>query len=152
MFSDPDNYERKENQVRTILTAICILFTISIANASQYNYMEAEDLKMRIGSNEDMVIIDIQVQDEFNKHHIPGSLGTYAYPVKSAEDRARLSPVIALEQDESRPLVIVCPRGAGGAKRTYDYLVDQGIASDRLWILKKGMAGWDYDELISAVN
>ena len=138
--------------MKTLLTAIFVLFAISTAGASEYTYMEAEDLKKRIGSNEDMLIIDIQVQEEFNKHHIPGSLTTQAYPVKSAEDRARLTPIVALEQDDSRPLVIVCPRGAGGAKRTYDYLVDQGIASDRLWILKKGMAGWDYDELISAMN
>ena len=38
--------------------------------------------------------------------------------------------------------MIVCPRGAGGAKRTYDHLLQQGIAAERLLILEKGQEGW----------
>jgi hypothetical protein len=39
-------------------------------------------------------------------------------------------------------VVIVCPRGAGGARRTYNYLRDKGIAAERLLILEKGQEGW----------
>jgi len=38
------------------------------------------------------------------------------------------------------------PRGAGGAKRSYDYLKEKGIAEEGLLILEKGMAGWSYPE------
>lgn len=138
--------------MRTILSAIFIFLAISTAGASQYNYMAAEDLKKRISSNDDILIIDIQVKEEFDQHHIPGSLATHAFPVKSDDERARLTPIVKLQQNDSRPLVIVCPRGAGGAKRTYDYFVDQGIPAHRLWILNKGMSGWDYVDLTTAVN
>ena len=138
--------------MKTILSTIFIFLFLSTAGASQYNYMAAEDLKTRIGSNDDILIVDIQVKDEFDQHHIPGSLATHAFPVKSDDDRARLTPIVELQQTDSRPLVIVCPRGAGGAKRTYDYFVDQGIPSDRLWILQKGMSGWNYEELTTVVN
>ena len=43
---------------------------------------------------------------------------------------------------DKAPVVIICPRGAGGATRTYDYLLSQGIAAERLLILEKGQEGW----------
>ena len=42
---------------------------------------------------------------------------------------------------------IVCPRGAGGAKRAYDYMEEKGIPKARLSILEKGQGGWPYKEL-----
>jgi rhodanese-related sulfurtransferase len=106
-------------------TLVLILFSAT-AIAAQYNLMTPEDLKNRLGANEDLLVVDIQVEEEFNQHHIPGSIATYAYPVKDDEHRARLEPAISLQKEDLKPLVIVCPRGAGGAKRTFDYLVAQG--------------------------
>ena len=39
-------------------------------------------------------------------------------------------------------VVIVCPRGGGGAKRTSDYYNAHGIKKKRLLILEKGMDKW----------
>jgi hypothetical protein len=44
-------------------------------------------------------------------------------------------------------VVIVCPRGAGGAKRAYDYMRKNNVPSEKLSILEKGIAGWPYKEL-----
>jgi thiosulfate/3-mercaptopyruvate sulfurtransferase len=141
---------KKEPQMRFAFTTLFLILFSTTAIAAQYNFMPPEDLKQRLGANEDLVIVDIQIEEEFNQHHIPGSIATYAYPVKNEEDRARLEPVVSLQKEDSKSLVIVCPRGAGGAKRTFDYLVAQGVDESRLWILEKGMSGWKYGELTAA--
>ncbi|NIP26153.1 MAG: rhodanese-like domain-containing protein, partial [Phycisphaerae bacterium] len=41
-------------------------------------------------------------------------------------------------------VVIVCPRGGGGAKRTYDYFKAKGVAEARLTILAGGQKDWPY--------
>jgi len=45
-------------------------------------------------------------------------------------------------------IVVVCPKGGGGAKNTIQYLVDQGIEDSRLFILEKGQAEWPYAGLL----
>ncbi len=44
-------------------------------------------------------------------------------------------------------IVIVCPRGGGGAKNTFDFYRDNGIDASRLLILKKGMDKWPFDTI-----
>jgi len=146
------NHSKKVPQMKTIVSVFLIILFSTTAMAADYKYIPPEDLRQRIDSKEDMVIIDIQVEEDFRQHHIPGSLATHAYPVKTNEDRARLDPIVKLQQNDSRPLVIVCPRGAGGAKRTHDYLIANGIDRDRLWILEKGMSGWEYEGLTTALK
>lgn len=133
--------------MKSAIAALTFILFSATAMAAQYNFMAAEDLQSRIRANDDLLIVDIQVEEEFNQHHIPGSLATYAYPVKDDTHKARLDPVVSMQQSDPRPVVIVCPRGAGGAKRTYDYLVARGVSEERLWILEKGMAGWEFSEL-----
>jgi hypothetical protein len=41
-------------------------------------------------------------------------------------------------------VVIVCPKGGGGAKKTYDFYKSKGVDEKRLLILEKGMGGWPY--------
>ncbi len=138
--------------MRTIFTLFALVLLAPAAIAAQYNYISPDDLKERINANDDLLIIDIQVEEEFKQHHIPGSLATHAYPVKSSNERERLNPILELQRNDSRPVVIVCPRGAGGAKRTYDYLATNGISEDRLLILEKGMSGWKFENLTTALN
>ena len=116
--------------------------------AEPYKYMAPKVLKGKIESGEPLTIVDIQVKEDFEKHHIKGVVPTYAYPVKSPEEQARLDAVYDQVSTGSDPVVIVCPRGGGGAKRTYDYLAGKGISTDRLRILEKGQAGWPYEELL----
>jgi rhodanese-related sulfurtransferase len=117
------------------------------AEKGSYNYLTAEALKARIESKEALTLLDIQVEQEFGEHHIPGAEPTYAYPVKSDEERGRLDGLLPQLQANSDPIVIVCPRGEGGAKRSYDHLLGKGIAPERLLILEKGQEGWPYPEL-----
>jgi len=138
--------------MKILIAALLSMLVATAAAAAQYNYMAPEELKQRINSNDNILIVDIQVEEEFSQHHIPGSLATYAYPVKSSEQRTRLDPIVNLQQNDSTPVVIVCPRGAGGAKRTYDYLTANGILEDRLWILEKGMSGWKFEDMTTTLN
>jgi thiosulfate/3-mercaptopyruvate sulfurtransferase len=131
-----------------------LLFTILLVPSiafgflgNKYNYISASDLETRLASNQPTSVVDIQVEEEFRQHHINGAIPTYAYPVKSDSDRAKLDAAIEQVKDHTDPVVIVCPRGGGGAKRTYDYLLEQSISEERLLILEKGQAGWPYTVL-----
>jgi len=129
-----------------VVLAILFAATCSFA-ASDYNYISPETVQSNIENNVQMLIVDIQVEDEFIQHHIKGSMPTYAYPAKSESDTEKLDIAFQKQKETDEPLVIVCPRGAGGAKRSYDYLRQKGVAEDKLLILEKGMGGWPYPEL-----
>ena len=124
----------------SLLLAILIIPGTSSADDSRYNY--ASDLETRLNAKLPSHIVDIQVEEEFAEHHIKGATATYAYPVKSDADRTKLDATVEQIKGNNDPVVIVCPRGAGGAKRTYDYLLQQGISAERLLILEKGQEGW----------
>lgn len=131
--------------IAPILLAFAMLVT---AGELLYSYITSADLKARIQSGESTAILDIQTLDEFSRHHIRGAVPTYAYPVKSEEERSRIEAVYTDLASASGSVVIVCPRGGGGARRTYDYLVSRGIVEERLFILEKGQEGWPYPELL----
>lgn len=125
-----------------LLLSILLVPGFSLADEGKYNYISAADLEARLTEKLPTNIVDIQVEEEFAQHHIKGATPTYAYPVKSDADRSKLAAIVEELRANADPVVIVCPRGAGGAKRTYDYLLQQGIAADRLLILVKGQEGW----------
>ena len=140
---------------RSVSIAAAVVFSLLLlaaaplmAKDATYNYISPEELKTRIHSGASQCILDIQVPEEFNEHHIKGAVPTYAYPAKTGEEKARIDKEAArLAQDED-PIIIVCPRGAGGAKRTYDYLLEKGFDADRLYILEHGQGGWPYEDLL----
>lgn len=126
---------------------LAVLFCGTLAVAASYNYVKPDTFKQWMESGKKTIIVDIQVPAEFEKRHFKGSVETNAYPVKSDEEKKRLDKVV--EQINSSPVdvVIVCPRGGGGAKNTYDYLKSKGVDEKRLFILEKGMEGWPYPEI-----
>ena len=117
-----------------------------LATAADYRYVQPDLFRSWLESGRKVVIVDIQSPEEFGKRHIKGSLETNAYPVKSAEEQARLDMALAEITATTADVVIVCPRGGGGAKNTFDYLLKRGVGLERLYILEKGMAGWPYPE------
>ena len=127
-----------------LLIGALSLGTVAVAadGQPQYHYITAQALQERLTAGQPTNLVDIQVEEEFAKQHIKGAVPTYAYPVKSADDTAKLDAVVGKLKANNDPVVIVCPRGAGGATRTYDYLLTQGIAAERLLILEKGQEGW----------
>jgi rhodanese-related sulfurtransferase len=129
----------------SLLLLVALIFALPVGAADPtpvYNYISAADLEARLNAGLPTHIVDIQVEGEFVRHHIIGAIATHAYPVKSDADRAKIDAVIGQLQSDSDPIVVVCPRGAGGATRTYDYLLERGIAPDRMLILEKGQEGW----------
>lgn len=113
----------------------------------KYNYMTAEEVKNNIESNAPMIMVDIQVEDEYAKHHIPGAIPTYAYPVSTKEEAAKLDVVMEQLTANEDPIVVICPGGKNGAKRSITYFANNGIPQERMFILEKGQSGWPYPEL-----
>lgn len=128
-----------------------LLFSCAVsANAGGYNYVEQDQFKQWLNTGKEMSIVDIQVTAEFRKQHFKGSLETNAYPVKTTDDKQRLDNILPKLSSTQNDVVVVCPRGGGGAKNTYDYLKEKGVSEKRIFILKEGMQGWPYKELTVA--
>jgi rhodanese-related sulfurtransferase len=115
------------------------------ASVGGYNYIPAQELEKRIKQGPPIILIDICPVDRFAQGHIPGSIETNAYPVKTDEEKARLDKVMSKIAASSDDVVVVCPSGAGGAKNTVDYYKSKGVPEKRLLILEKGMGGWPYE-------
>jgi rhodanese-related sulfurtransferase len=131
-----------------ILMSIVVFAGKVMAADDPFNYITPDETRSKIESGEAMTLLDIQGKDEYAQHHIRGSLATYAFPVKSDAEKARLYKVIPDLSANMDPIVIICPRGGGGAKRTFEYLASKGIESKRMFILEKGQSGWPYPLLI----
>jgi len=114
----------------------------------KFNYYTAEQLKTAIEKKENIYILDIQVKEEYDAHHIKGAVPTYAYPVKTDEDKAKIDKVMNDFKDKDSKIIVICPKGQGGAERTVDYLNEKKIKEDRIFILEKGQAGWSYSDLL----
>lgn len=121
--------------------------TQSSTDAKKYQYITAAEVKEKLENSEPMLLFDIQVEEEWQEHRIVGSIPTHSYPVQSEEDKAKIDPVLPQLEGDA-PVVVVCPRGGGGAERAYDYLKEKGIAEERLFILEKGIAEWPFEELV----
>lgn len=132
-----------------MLIVMALAFVSVSAWASSYQYISAADVKHQVENQENVLLLDIQVKEEFDQHHITGAIETTAYPVKSESDRDKLATILAQAKTNADPIIIICPRGAGGAKRAYDHLKAQGVAEGRLMILKGGQGQWPYKELLA---
>ena len=117
------------------------------AQERTYNYYTAEQVKAAIENEDDITIVDIQVEDEWNAHHLKGAISTKAYPVKTDEETAKIDAVLTQLEGEN-PIIIVCPGGKGGAQRTIQRLEEKGIKAERLFIIENGQGGWPYEELL----
>jgi rhodanese-related sulfurtransferase len=131
----------------SLLLLSSLLLCVAVAGAGDRAFIKADALETRLKTGQLTNIVDIQVEAEFTSHHIKGALATYAYPVKSASDKSKIEALLTQLNTNSDPVVIVCPRGAGGATRTYDYLLERGLTAERLFILEDGQAGWKSAEL-----
>jgi rhodanese-related sulfurtransferase len=115
------------------------------ASADGYNYISPTDLQKRLQAKSPMILLDICPVEQFAKGHIPGAIETNAYPVDTDEQRERLAKVLPQIQASKDDVIILCPRGGGGAKKTFDFYKSKGIDEKRLLILEKGMDAWPYE-------
>ncbi|PLX40985.1 MAG: hypothetical protein C0609_11415 [Deltaproteobacteria bacterium] len=130
--------------LKNIIFAATFALIATTSLAGDYNYIEPADVSSRVEMGEEQVLVDICEPAQFAEGHVPGSIETNAYPVKSAEERARLDKALAEIEKSEADVVVVCPRGKGGAKRAYDYLKERGVEESRLKILIGGMDGYPY--------
>jgi len=133
----------------TGLAAVLFLMIAGIATAGiEYNYIDSDNLMKSLQEKKAIHLVDIQKKNDFLQHHFFGSLETGAYPVKSEQDMIRIKEVLHDLQATNKPVVIIGPRGTRAAGRTYEYLLEQGIAAQRLAILKSGIRGWPAPEIL----
>ena len=97
--------------------SIVVFAGMVMAADDPFNYITPDETRSKIESGEAVTLLDIQIEDEYARHHIRGSLATYAYPVKSDAQKAKLDRVIPNLSTNTDPIVIICPRGGGGAKQ-----------------------------------
>lgn len=114
---------------------------------SNYNYISAEetaDLMRKDASK--VVLVDIQEKPGFDKEHLNGAVATYAYPVKKEDEKARLEALLPTFKADQK-IVIICPRGGGGADRAYDFYLSKGVKKEQLFTLTKGQEGWPREKI-----
>jgi len=131
--------------VFAILTLMAVLLNgckASDDTSVDYQYYSQDQLKTTIENGSSVVILDVQVEEDFDAHHIDGAIATYAFPVKSDEDKAKIDAQFHLVEESDSDIVIVCPKGRVGAERTYIYLLEKGIAAERMFILEGGQDDW----------
>jgi rhodanese-related sulfurtransferase len=132
---------------RIMLLMLLLLGSAATVMAGGYNYVAPDQFRQWLEKGKDMTIVDIQVPAEFQKQHFKGALETGAFPAKSVAEKQKLDAVLPKLSAAKNDVVVVCPRGGGGAKNTIDYLKEKGIDEKRIFILKEGMQGWPYKEL-----
>lgn len=134
---------------RIAILAVLIIGLLNMAALLEsFNYVKADDFKQWLDSGKAMVLVDIQVKDEFSLHHFKDSIETNAFPVETEEQRKMLNPAVAGAKKAGTDVVVICPRGGGGAKRCYSYLKAQGISEEKLFILEGGIAKWPHKEML----
>ena len=134
-----------------IASGLVLSATVMFAGAFDifkgYNYITAEETSKLIRTNpQSIVLVDIQVKKGFVKEHLKGAIETNAYPVKKQDELDRLAALIPTIKADQK-VIVICPRGGGGADRAYDFLKKSGINKDNLFTLKNGQEGWPRDEI-----
>ncbi|MBJ6727961.1 rhodanese-like domain-containing protein [Geomesophilobacter sediminis] len=128
--------------------ALALALTLASATvALAANYIEPQELKELLDQKKPVILVDIQPAADFEKHHLPGSIETNAFPAKTDVEKARLDQALAVIKASKAPVVVICPRGKSGAKNSYNYLQSKGVSEDRMTILEGGIFEWPYQAL-----
>ncbi len=134
------------HRITAVLVA-SLLLVAAAALAADYRYVSADTFKGWLEGGKQMIIVDIQPPADFGRKHFKGAVETNAFPVSSDDDKRKLDGVLKKIGATRDDIVIVCPRGGGGARNTYDYLKSRGVEETRMYILEKGAAGWPWPTL-----
>jgi rhodanese-related sulfurtransferase len=124
-----------------------LLCTVS-ASAGTLNIISSSDFKEMLDTQEPVIIADIQKTNNFRKHHFYAAIETNAYPVKTSSQRKKLETIVKMFEKTGDPIVIVGPRGTSGSKRACEYLQEEGVPQDKIFLLKGGIREWPYKELL----
>jgi rhodanese-related sulfurtransferase len=129
-----------------MFTALLLVFAVS-AHAQGFNYITVEEFKARLDAgdheNGKMAIVTTQTQEEYTSGHLKAAYPTFARPLKSDADFAKLHPFMELVKDTDSDIVLICPRGKSGAELPYNYFKENGISEDRMLILRDGQEAFN---------
>ena len=139
-----------------IASALLLGTTVMVAGVFDafkgYNYITAEQTAELIrNAPQSIVLIDIQEKPGFAKEHLVGAIETNAYPVKKQDELDRLAALLPNIKSDQK-VIIICPRGGGGADRAYDFYLKSGINKDNIYTLKKGQEGWPRDSISDVLD
>lgn len=136
---------------KNALIGLCFLCLLNVAAIfDTFNWVEPEQFKQWLEAKKPMILVDIQDKPSFAAHHFPGSIETNSFPVETDAERKRIDPVVAASKKSGHDVVVLCPRGGGGAKRTYDYFKARGVPEKKLFILTGGVDKWPYRTMLEA--
>lgn len=131
------------------IISMALIFLLNMAAIFEsYNFLEADEFKAWLEADKAMIIVDIQAKDEFASHHFAGSIETNAFPVKTDAQKNQILPAVEAYKKTGHDVVVICPRGGGGAKSCYSFMKSQGVPDEKLTILKGGIAKWPYKEML----
>jgi len=137
---------------KSLFTKICLVMFLAFVAAAcsqneSYNYISPAELKERLDAGEveqgSLVVFSTQTEQEWASGYLPQAIPTFARPLETDEDYAKLEPILDKIKDTDADVVIICPRGGGGATRPCDYLMEQGIDEHRLLILEGGQEAYN---------
>lgn len=136
---------------KTTIMALSLIALLNVAAIFQsFNYVSPGDFKKWLEADKAMIIVDIQDKAAFAKHHFKGSIETNAFPVKTDEEKKSIDPAVVQFKATGNNVVVICPRGGGGAKRCYNYLKSQGVPEEKLFILKGGVDKWPHRAMLAS--
>lgn len=139
-------------QRSVFLTAVAIVLVMFLTSTgmcekSGYNYISVQEMKARMDAGEhengSLAIMTSQTEKEYKTGCIQAAYPTYARPLKTDADYAKLVPFLNKVKDTNEDIVFICPRGKGGAERPYDYFKKNGVDEKRLMILKGGQTAFN---------
>lgn len=144
------DYCMKNALIGLLAALILVGCSGKVEKKAAYNYMEPKAVAEAIRTNAKVALVDIQEAEDFDEEHLKGAIKTLAYPVKTEEDNKKLLAALASIGTDDK-VVVVCPRGGGGAERAYDLLAMNGIEKSRLYILTDGQYGWPRDSITDVI-
>lgn len=133
----------------TVMAAVLSLFLAGNGECRKdgYNYISIPDFKARMDAgdheNGSMVITTSQTEKEYATGCIKAAHPTFARPLKTDADFAKLNPFLEKIKNSDADVVLICPRGKSGAERPYDYFKKHGIDDSRLFILEGGQEAFN---------
>lgn len=139
-------------KIAQLLIVPCVVLMLvscggKVKENPKYNYISAEETaKLMREDATKLVLVDIQEKPDFAEEHLKGALATYAYPVKTDAEKARLADVLPSIKPNQK-VIIICPRGGGGADRAYDFYLAKGVQKEQLFTLKGGQYEWPRDKI-----
>lgn len=136
------------NNISAIIFALVLLTAQAAAAGIDYNYINSNDFIKVLEKNKPVHVVDIQKKNNYLQKHFANSVATNAYPVKTAQEKNRIKDILSTLQANSDPVVIVGPRGTRASQKAYAYLLEQGVAPQRLAILEKGTRGWPAPQML----